>query len=110
MTVNAQKPVLQLIPVNRSLPPTEIAADTINTLRDQPASRFVSDSCKQADLSSIQKEPDKEERRRTGMSLPSLFKKRVDVPEDRPQRPIGIPLFFKYIHPFQLFFQITAQK
>lgn len=108
--VNAQKPVIELIPVNRTLPPSEKAADTTSALRDQQAIRLIYDASTHPEPSVTRARPEPNEQRRTGMGLPSLFKKWIDVPEDRPPRPTGVPLFFKYIHPFQLFFQINAQK
>ena len=110
MKVNAQKPVMDLIPVQRQLPHPETVQDTTAACREIQVVRQDSDSFKLSILPSDRVESGRQESGRTRIDLESLFKKRGRVTRNRPGPPAGVPLFYKYIHPLRMFIQITALK
>ena len=110
MTVNAQKPVLDLIPVQRLLPQPESVPDTTGILRKLPVVRPETDLFILPTPPVNQWDDDAEASERTGTDLHSFFKRRERESKVIPVRPTDIPYLFKYFHPFQMLFQIIAQK
>lgn len=110
MKVNAQKPVMDLIPVQRQLPHPETVQDTTAVNREVQVVRQDSDAINVSILPSDRVESGRQESGRTRIDLDSLFKKRGRVTRHRPGQSAGVPLFYKYIHPLKMIFQITALK
>jgi hypothetical protein len=107
---NAQKPVIELLPTDHQHQHPEAMADTIALGEYAQGQHPVSDTSNyrssNADL--YNKEDGKQ--RRTGWHYKIFQSKREPDRIRKNSRKGGQILFFKYIHPVQLFIQITALK
>ncbi len=108
--VNAQKPVLELIPANHQVQYSDTAPDTAFADREWREIRFGTDSLAAIVPAPEPPLPGTMDTGRTGAGSRSFFMKGEEV-AGKDRRKFNPPsLMFRYIHPFHLFVQITALK
>jgi hypothetical protein len=108
--VNAQKPTIELLPADLQLQHPEAMADTFSPGESVNAQHPNTDSSTYGKKSPGLYKKEDGKHQRTGWYYKLFhFKRQPDHIRRSSQRSERIP-FFKYIHPIQLFIQITALK
>jgi len=108
--IDGQKPAYDLLPSSHNSIHPEAIVDTSIICNDEDS--IVPDNYPLTSSSEIiiNKETRRNEKKRPGLHLDSLFKKSVSENEHPGKRSGNYPLIIKYFNPINFFLQITALK